>query len=88
MQGARAKTTTQNLSSVNSQLRGRGTGSGAVAPFGCGRAQRKSVSRSIGGMQPSLKARAKYALSASHGAWGNPSTHACELGCAPRTGAK
>jgi hypothetical protein len=53
---------------TNSQSRGRGTGSGEVAPFGCGRAQRKILSRSIGGMYPPLKARAKYALSASHGA--------------------
>ena len=52
---------------TNSQSRGRGTGSGEVAPLGCGRAQRKILSRSIGGMCPSLKARAKYALSASHG---------------------
>jgi hypothetical protein len=52
---------------TNSQSRGRGTGSGEVAPFGCGRAQRKILSCSIGGMCPSLKARAKYALSASHG---------------------
>ncbi len=52
---------------TNSQSRGRGTGSGAVTPFGCGRAQRKILSRSTGGMYPALKARAKYALSASHG---------------------
>ncbi len=52
---------------TSSQSRGRGTESGAVAPFGCGLAQRKILSRSIGGMRPSLKARAKYALSASHG---------------------